>query len=56
MQIELSAGKLLLQSMYDQLELKYDDLSSTKTSRENGCRKFAFSDSDSNSAKESAGE
>ena len=54
MRIKLSAGKWLLQSMYNQLELRYDDLSSTKTSCKNGRRKSAFSDSDSDSTKGSA--
>ena len=53
MRIELSAGKLNLQSMYDRLEMRYDDLTSTKTSRKNGRRKSAFSDSDSDSANDS---
>ena len=39
--------------MYNQLELRYNDLSSTKTSRKNGRRKSAFSDSDLDSTKES---
>ena len=54
MRIELSAGKLTIQGMYDQLELRYEDLNSTKTLRKNGRRKSAFSDSDSESSKGSA--
>ena len=54
MRIALSAGKLSIQGMYDQLELRYEDLHHTKTSRKNGRRKSAFSDSDSDSSKGSA--
>ena len=49
--IEISARKLLLQIMWNQVELQYDDLSITKTSLKNGCRKFEFSDSNSDSTK-----
>ena len=51
MRIDLSAEKMLLQSMYNQLELRYDDLSSTNTSCKNGRRKSEFSDSDPDSTK-----
>ena len=50
MQIELSARKLSIESMYKQLELRYNNLCSTKTARKNGCRKSAFSESDSESS------
>ena len=51
MRIELSSGKLSLQSMYNQLELRYDDLINTKTSCKNSRRKSTFSDSNLDSTK-----
>ena len=51
MWIELSAGKLSIQGMYNQLELWFEDLMSTKTLRNNGHRKSASSDSDLESSR-----
>ena len=51
MRIKLSTRKLSLQSMYNHLELRYDDPSSTKTSCKNGHSKSVFLDNDSDCTK-----
>ena len=43
MQIKLSAQKISIESMYKQLELRYDNLYGTKTARKNGCMKSTLS-------------
>ena len=53
MGIKLSAGKLTIQGMYNQLEMQFKDLTSTKTLHKNGHRKSAFSWSNIESSKES---
>ena len=50
MGINISAGKLSIESMYKQLELRYNNLCGTKTERKNVPRKSAFSESDSESS------